>query len=245
VIAGEVRDARRTYQRALAIALPTVILGYLLPLGVMLSGAQSGAHWETGWYSEIGRQLGGPALGAAIAIGGVISAFSIFTAALLWISRMPFVLARENYLPGWLAEVSKSTRTPGGSILLCCVIFTLLVPLGFVTLVIFDVFFYMGALVLEMWALVAMRRLRPLRQGSFVISGGSIGVYLVAVLPMLTWCATFGLALSQGGIKKDFIIAVAMAATTYPAYALCRSLWGGPPSGQSLLNANADLVSGV
>jgi amino acid transporter len=245
VIAGEVRDARRTYQRALAIALPAVVLGYLLPLGVVLSGAQSGANWETGWYSEVGRQLGGPALGAAIALGGMVSAFSIFTAALLWISRMPFVLARENYLPEWLAGISTVTRTPVGSILLCCVVFTLLVPLGFVTLVVFDVFFYMGALVLEMWALVAMRRTRPARQGLFVIGGGRLGLYLVAALPMLTWCATFGLALSQGGIKKDFLMAVAMAATTYPAYALCRNLWGGPPSGESLLDANADVASTV
>jgi amino acid transporter len=240
VLAGEIREPRRTYLRALAIALPMVVLGYLLPLGVVLSGAHSGDKWETGWYSEIGRQLGGPALGAALALGGMVSAFSIFTAAMLWVSRMPFVLARESYLPRWLAEVWSTTATPGKSILACCVLFTMLVPLGFVTLVILDVFFYMGALALELSTLVVMRRKRPARDGLFVIGGGRAGLYLVAGLPMLTWCATFGLALTTGGINEDFIVAMVLGATTYPAYVLCRRLWGGPPNGESVFELPAN-----
>ncbi|MGZ6251748.1 MAG: APC family permease [Candidatus Binataceae bacterium] len=236
VVAGEVHDPGRTYPRALAIALPMVVLGYLLPLGVALSGVSSGARWETGWYSEIGRQVGGSALGAALALGGMVSAFSIFAAAMLWVSRMPFVLARESYLPQWLAEVWHTTETPGKSILACCVIFTLLVPMGFVTLVILDVFFYMGALVLELSALVVMRRRRPVRDGLFMIGGGRAGLYLVAGLPMLTWCATFGLALAQGGIQEDFTVAIVLAATSYPAYVICRRRWGGPPRGESLFD---------
>ena len=74
----------------------------------------------------------------------------------------------------------------------------------------------------------------------FVIGGGRAGLYLVAGLPMLTWCATFGLALTTGGIKDDFIVAVVLAATTYPAYALCRRLWGGPPRGQSVFDPLAN-----
>lgn len=240
VLAGEIREPRRTYLRALAIALPMVVLGYLLPLGVVLSGAHSGDKWETGWYSEIGRQLGGPALGAALALGGMVSAFSIFTAAMLWVSRMPFVLARESYLPRWLAGLASTTATPGKSILACCVLFTMLVPLGFVTLVILDVFFYMGALALELSTLVVMRRKRPARDGLFVIGGGRAGLYLVAGLPMLTWCATFGLALTTGGINEDFIVAMVLAATTYPAYVLCRRLWGGPPNGESVFELPAN-----
>ena len=239
VLAGEVREPRRVYKRALAIALPMVVLGYLLPLGVALSGASSGAGWEVGGYSTVARQLGGPMLGTALALGGMISAFSIFTAAMLWVSRMPFVLARESYLPRWLAEVWQATATPGRSILACCVLFTLLVPMGFVTLVILDVFFYMGALMLELGALVAMRRQRPARDGLFVIRGGAPVLFLVVALPMLTWCATFGLALAQGDIKADFIIAVILTATTHPVYVLCRRLWGGPPAGESALGRAA------
>ena len=166
----------------------------------------------------------------------MVSAFSIFAAAMLWVSRMPFVLARERYLPQWLAEVWRTTATPGKSILACCVVFTLLVPVGFVTLVMLDVFFYMGALVLELSALVVMRRRRPLRDGLFMIGGGRAGLYLVAGLPMLTWCATFGLALAQGGIRRTSSSPSCWRATTYPAYVICRRRWGGPPRGESVFD---------
>jgi amino acid transporter len=111
---------------------------------------------------------------------------------------------------------------------LCCTLFTLLVPLGFLALVVLDVFFYMAALVLEMLALLKLRRLRPDRDGLFVIGGGKAGLYLVAALPLLTWAATFGLAISQGGAHLDFLIAIALGVTVLPAYAFARRRWGGP-----------------
>lgn len=237
VVAGEIHDARRTYQHALAIALPLVVLGYLLPLGVSLSGAHGGAKWETGWFSEEGYRMGGAMLGAALALGGTVSSFAIFEAAMLWVSRMPYVLACEGYLPASLAELWRATETPGRSILACCVLFTLLVPLGFTALVVLDVFFYMGALMLELGALVRMRRLRPAREGLFVIGGGMPALWLVVLAPTLTWLATFGLALAHGGAHVDFIVAVALAAAAWPAYALCRRLWGGPPAGEDVAGA--------
>lgn len=228
VVAGEIRDPRRTYLRAVAIALPLVMLGYLLPLGVTLSGVSSGAQWQTGWFSEQAYRMGGMTLGAALALGGTVSAFAIFEAGMLWVSRMPLVLAREGYLPEWLAELWRAAETPGRSILACCLLFTLLVPLGFTALVVLDVFFYMGALMLEMGALVRMRRKRPVRDSLFVIGGGRPALYLVVLAPTLTWLATFGLAIVRGGAHKNFIVAVALALTAYPVYALCRALWGGP-----------------
>jgi amino acid transporter len=230
VVAGEIRDARHTYLRALIIALPLVVLGYLLPLSVTLSGARGPhwANWQTGWFTTEGYRMGGMALGAALALGGTLSSFAIFEAAMLWVSRMPYVLACEGYLPPTLAKVWPTTEIPGRSIFACCVLFTLLVPLGFTALVILDVFFYMGALALEMAALIRMRRMRPARDGLYVIGGGKLGLWTVALAPVLTWCATFGLAIAHGGAHVDFVVALVLAATAYPAYALCRGVWGGP-----------------
>ena len=158
---------------------------------------------------------------------------------MLWVSRMPFVLARERYLPRWLADSGRATATPGKSILVCCVVFTLLVPLGFIALIVLDVFFYMGALVLEMSALLVMRRRRPdarrpvhdrRRQGRALPGRRAPDADVVRHL----WPRAY-----RGGIKEDFVIAVVLAATTYPAYALCRRLWGGPPRGQSVFDALA------
>jgi len=230
VIAREIRNPRRNYLRAVAIVLPLVTLGYLLPLAVTLCGATDTATWTTGSFSAMGREIGGSYLGQALAIGGMVSSFAVFEAAMLWVSRLPFVLARERYLPAPLADLWERSAAPWKAILLCCVVFTLLVPLGFTALIVLDVFFYMTALALEMGALLRLRRLRPQRQGLFTIAGGRWTISVIAIAPLLTWIATFGLALSQGDSRSDFLIAIALATTTWPVYWLCRRVWGGPSS---------------
>jgi amino acid transporter len=240
VVAGEIENPRRTYARAIAFALPLVALGYLLPLAVSLSGVNSTANWRVGYFVEIGRGIGGAPLAIALAVGGAIAAFSIFDAAMLWVSRMPYVLAREGYLPPRLAEVRVDRATPATSIITCCVVFTMLVPLGFVLLVVLDVFFYMGALMLEMWALVRLRHSRPDRAGLFIIGGGRAALIAVVVAPIVTWMATFGLAVSNHGGAAALIISIVLALGAWPAYAFLRRRYGGPHSPSSLFKKQTE-----
>jgi amino acid transporter len=228
VVAAEVENPRRNYLRAIAIALPLIVAGYLLPLMVCVSGRATTAAWQEGWFSHEGYRLGGAWLGAALAAGGALMSFAVFEAAMLWVSRMPFVLAYEGYLPPGLKRIWAERVTPGRSIILCSIVFTLLIPLGFVALVVLDVFFYMAALALEMAALVRLRRIAPVRDGLFTVGGGRIGLALTVALPLLTWSATFGLAMSTGERKTDFLIALGLALTVWPAYGLARRLYGGP-----------------
>ncbi len=230
VVSAEIESPRRNYLRAILIALPIIVAGYVLPLAVSVSGSTGAGYWGVGSFSHEGYRFGGPILGGALAIGGAVMSFAVFEAAMLWVSRMPFVLARERYLPAPLTQVWSATVTPGRSILLCCIVFTLLVPVGFVALVVLDVFFYMAALALEMAALIRLRRLAPVRTGMFTIGGGRLGLALVATLPVLTWLATFGLAVSTSDGKADFVIAIALGVCVWPAYAICRQRYGGPPT---------------
>jgi amino acid transporter len=226
VVAAEIENPRRDYLRAVAIAVPAVALGYLLPLAVCLQGAGDTSGWHAGSFAEQGVRIGGPWLGAAIGIGGALSSFAIFEAAMLWVSRLPFVLARENYLPATLSTIWVSRDVPGRSLLVSSAIFTLLIPLGFITLVAFDVFFYMAALMLEMAALIRLRWLYPHRDGLFTIGNGQAAVYIVALAPLLTWCATFGRAASDA--HKELIIASVLAISTWPVYRILRRCYGGP-----------------
>src|SRR5262249_57476944 len=79
-VQGEVRDASRAYPRALAFALPVVMLGYLIPLGATLA-ATDWQRWHEGGWSDIARSLPGP-FGAPLAtwlgIAGLVSALSLF-----------------------------------------------------------------------------------------------------------------------------------------------------------------------
>ena len=228
IVAGEIEAPQRNYLRAVWIVLPMVVLGYLLPLMVALSGATDTSQWQTGYFSAVAHELGGRWLGLGLALGGAASAFALFEAGMLWVSRMPFVLAREGYLPPRLAALADRRETPAASIWLCCVVFTILVPLGFTTLVVMDVFFYMAGLVLEVGALLRLRKLRPQRRGLFVIGGGTPVLYAIALLPVLTWIATFGMALGRGAGGGDLLIAALLSLSIAPAYAFCRRRWGGP-----------------
>jgi amino acid transporter len=228
VVAGEIEAPQRNYLRAISIALPMVVLGYLLPLAVTLPGASATAHWRTGWFAAEGERLGGPLLRVAIGLGGVVSAFAMFAAAMLWVSRLPFVLAGEGYLPRALAQLWETRAVPARSILMCCVVFTLLVPLGFMTLVVLDVFFYMLALALEMVALIRLRRLHPNRDGLFVIAGGTLGLYAVVAAPLITWLATFGFAATHGGVQDGLLVALALSLAVWPVYWILRRHFGGP-----------------
>jgi amino acid transporter len=230
VVSAELEDPRRNYLRAVLITLPIVVAGYVLPLAVAVSGSSNIASWGVGSFAREGYRIGGPMLGGALAIGGAVMAFAVFEAAMLWVSRMPFVLAREHYLPAPLTRLWSATATPTRSIVLCCIVFTLLVPVGFVALVVLDVFFYMAALVLEMFALMRLRTQMPDRAGLYTIAGGRPGLALVATLPVLTWAATFGLAISAGVARRDFILAIVLSAFVWPAYAICRRRYGGPPA---------------
>jgi amino acid transporter len=229
VVSAEIENPRRNYLRAVLIAMPVIVAGYVLPLAVSVSGATTVADWGTGSFASAGYEIGGRALGGALALGGAVMSFAVFEAAMLWVSRMPFVLARERYLSPPLAQLWSTTATPGKSILLCCIVFTLLVPIGFVALVVLDVFFYMAALALELFALIRLCRLMPDRTGMFTIGAGRLGLALVLILPILTWTATFGLAISAGVAKKDFILAIVLGAFVWPAYTITRHLYGGPP----------------
>ena len=228
VVAGEIEAPGRNYVRAIAIALPMVALGYILPLAVTLSGTDAAAHWYAGSFASEGARLGGPWLAIAIGMGGAIAAFAMFEAALLWVSRLPFVLAGEGYLPRGLAKIREASQVPARSIVTCCVVFSLLAPLGFMTLIVLDVAFYMMGLALEMWALMGLRRVVPRRDGLFTIGGGRVGLYLTVFAPLVTWLATFGFAIAQGGGKAEYLAAIALAAAGWPLYMILRKRYGGP-----------------
>src|SRR4029077_2015723 len=82
---GEVKDASRTYPRALAFALPFVTIGYLVPLLAAL-GATDWTTWTDGSWPQIAAAATGNAgrwVATWIAVGGMVSALALFNALLL------------------------------------------------------------------------------------------------------------------------------------------------------------------
>lgn len=184
-VGGEVRDASRSYPRALAITLPLVAAGYFIPLLATL-GATDWTTWHDGGWPQIAGAAAGRAgqiLAPWIAVGGMVSALSLFNALLLAYSRIPFVMAGDGLLPRAIAKTD-SRGTPRNSVLVSALMYSffVLVPLG--SLVVADVLLYAFALALEFAALVQLRRTEPDLRGPFRIPLGRRGVIVLTLLPL-------------------------------------------------------------
>lgn len=227
VVAEEIKTARRTYLVAMAIVLPMVVVGYLFPIAVGGAAMSDPARWHGGALADVGQRVGGNLLGHALAIGGMLSAVAIFQAAMLWVSRLPFVLALEGYLPRGLSTLGERTLTPWKAIVAWCVVCTVLLPLGFGVLVLLDVTFYMAGLMLELAALIRLRRLYPRREGLFTIPGGHGVLALLVLAPMATWGLTFTVALGSAHGLLQVLGAALLGLSSWPAWRFCRR-WSQP-----------------
>ena len=183
---GEVRDASRTYPRALAFALPLVALGYFVPLLPAL-GSTDWRTWTEGGWPEIARtaagSLGRP-LAAWIAAAGMVSALALFNALLLAYSRVPFVIADDGLLPSPLARTDDN-GTPRNAVIVSAIVYSIFVLIPFGSLVVADVLLYSLALSLEFASLVKLRRAEPDLRGFFRIPLGANAVTALAMMPML------------------------------------------------------------
>jgi amino acid transporter len=215
-VQGEVKDASRTYPRALSIALPFVVLGYLVPL-LMALGASDWRSWTEGGWPEIAamavRGNIGHWIAAWIGLGGMVSALALFNALLLSYSRIPYVLATDRLLPRSLANLD-ARGTPYVAVIVSalCYSFFVLVPFG--KLVIADVLLYSLALFLEFGALIQLRRSEPSLRGVFRIPLGRTGVIFLAILPMIVLIGVIVMSLRDGeyGLPALMGAAVAIAA---------------------------------
>ncbi len=213
-VAGEVEKPRRTYPLALGGALLLVMLTYVLPV---LAAERTGidpAEWDTGSWTTVGKAIAGPALYAAIAIGGMVAALGTFNSLVLSYTRVPVVLARDGFLPAIFARCHPTTGAPWVSILACAVVWGLALQLSLTRLLALDVILYGLSLVLEFAALVALRIREPNLARPFKVPGGLIVAVLLGLGPALL----IGVAIYDQGTQWE--VAEGDDDPIAPAYAL-------------------------
>jgi amino acid transporter len=223
-VQGEVKDATRTYPRALAFALPLVAAGYLIPLLTALA-ATDWTTWTEGAWPVIARAAGGslgPFLAAWIALAGMVSALALFNALLLSYSRIPFVMADDALLPAALARTDVR-GTPRNAVLVSAVCYSVFMLLPFGGLVVADVLLYSLALMLEFASLLQLRRREPELRGAFRIPLSTGGVAFLAALPLGVLFLVVGLSFADGEYGLPALAGTAVAIGLGPAiYALAR-----------------------
>ena len=232
-VQGEVRDASRAYPRALALTLPLVTLGYLLPLGTTLA-ATDWNKWHEGGWSDIARALPGafgPLLAVWLGLAGLLSALSLFNALLLAYSRVPLAVADDGLLPPVLARVD-ARGTPTMAVVASAVCYSMFALLQLQWLVVADVFLYALALFLEFGALIALRRREPGLRGAFRIPLGTAGVTALAALPMLILLIVVWLETQDAEFGLPAVLGSLVAIGLGPvAYLLARRFLAQPRQG--------------
>ena len=189
-IAGEVDAPQRTYSRAMFGSLVLVIVTYLVPVA---SAARTGINpnsWTAGGWVDIGRLIGGETLAIAIALAGVIGAIGTFSALMLSFTRLPLVMAEDGYLPRIFTRKNSRTGAPWVAIIACALLWGICYPLGFERNLILDVLITGLSILLEFWALVALRIREPELARPFRVPGGTAGAIAIGIPPLALMVAT-------------------------------------------------------
>jgi amino acid transporter len=173
-VAEEVHEPQNTYPRAMLASTAIVALTYILPLAAMSLAGLAVGSFETGDWTSAARELGGPLLGAAIAIGGVITGIGMFNALVMSYSRLPMAMAEDGMLPRIVA-LRNARGVPWISVLMCGMAWAMALKLPFEKLITIDLVLYGTSLVLEFVALVVLRfrepnLSRPFRVGSLTVA---------------------------------------------------------------------------
>ncbi len=190
-IAEEVERPQRTYPLAMASSLTIIVLVYLAPVAAVAYTGIDPNVWTTGGWVDLGRTLGGEGLAAALAFGGVVGAFDSFNSLMLSLTRLPFVMAADGFLPSVFARRHPRTGVPWVAIVVCAFVWALCFQLGFEPLVILDVLLTGLSILLEFWALAALRIREPGLARPYRIPGGIVGALAIGIGPLAMMVLAF------------------------------------------------------
>jgi amino acid transporter len=113
-VAGEMKNPERDYPKTLLISMPLITACYLLPTLVALAVVGSTqVEWTAGAWTQIAEIIGGHWLGLFLAGAALVSAAGLFSALLLSVSRVPFVMGEDGYLPRSCSRCTRASARHG------------------------------------------------------------------------------------------------------------------------------------
>ena len=222
-IAGEVESPQKTYTRAMLGAVVLVVAGYLIPVAAVAQLGLDPNSWTTGGWVDVGRIVGGQALALGITIAGILGAVGSFGALMMSFTRLPVVMAEDGYLPKVFRKRYSRSGAPWVAVVACALFWALCYPLGFERSLILDVLLTGLSILLEFWALSALRIREPGLQRPYRVPGGTIGTILIG-LPPLALIVTALVRNSQEsvGSTNELVIGATIVAAGFLTYFLTR-----------------------
>lgn len=114
---AEIRDPRRDLPTAILTGIGIVAVFYVL-IQIVCIGALPGLSSSGRPLADVASRFLGPAGGAIVAAGAVVSIAGNLNVVVFSASRLPFAMARRGELPRFLGAVHRQFHTPHASILL-------------------------------------------------------------------------------------------------------------------------------
>jgi amino acid transporter len=229
-IAGEVESPQRTYTRAMFGAVALVVVSYVLPVAAVARTGLDPNAWTEGGWVDIGRSIGGEALAVAIAAAGLLGAIGSFGALMMSFSRLPGVMAEDGYLPRIFTRTNRA-GAPWVAILVLAILWAACYPLGFERSLILDVLMTGLSIMLEFWALVALRVREPNLARPYRVPGGTIGAVLIGLPPLgLMIAALVRNGREDIGPASGLTIGLVLIAAGVVAYFVSRAFPFGRPA---------------
>ncbi|HZL26071.1 MAG TPA: APC family permease [Acidobacteriaceae bacterium] len=181
-IAQEVDNPQRNYPRAMLASALMVMLVYMLPLAAVWAAGIPADRFTTGAWIDAAKLLAGGWLALAIVLTGAMDGLGTFSALTLTLTRLPYVLALDGYLPKFLTPLNRR-GVPWVSVLACAIAWACALGLTFERLISIDLVLYGGALILEFLALILLRIREPELDRPFRVPGGTAGAIALGLGP--------------------------------------------------------------
>lgn len=224
-IAGEVERPQRTYTRAMLGAMVLVVASYFLPVAAVARTGLDPNAWTTGGWVDVARLVSGEGLAIAIALAGVIGAVGSFGSLMMSFTRLPAVMAEDGYLPKIFARRHARTGAPWVAIVFCAGLWALCYPLGFERSLILDVLLTGLSILLEFWALVALRIREPHLARPYRVPGGTAGAILIGLPPLgLIFAAVVRNGSEIVGNTNELVIGIVVIAAGVILYFVSRAI---------------------
>ncbi|KAI8526379.1 hypothetical protein RHMOL_Rhmol13G0303000 [Rhododendron molle] len=183
-LAGEVKNPRKIFPKALFIAVIFTCLAYIIPL-MAVTGAVSvdQSEWEVGFMARAAEIISGKWLKLWIEIGAVLSGIGLFEAQLSSSAYQVLGMAELGFLPKFFGVRSKWFGTPWVGIVLSTVITLSVSFMNFTDIISSANFLYSLGMLLEFASFLWLRRKYPAMKRPYRVPMGIPVLVVMCLVP--------------------------------------------------------------
>lgn len=217
---GEIKDARRTVPRALALAAPLIILMYLAgTLSVLVAVPYGDTSALNGVMEAVSHASTRLAMGFLTPIAAILLVLTCLGSAGAWlgsVARIPFVAGIDNFLPAAFGRLHPRYGSPSTALIVQAVIAMLLAVVGQAGTTVkgaYDVLvslMVIAQMIPFLFLFAAAIRLSggPKQPGDLRIPGGRATIVLTAIIGLFTTVAAIALSLVPRPDEPDKVMSV-------------------------------------